>query len=74
MSDDPWACYDQLLVGRKAIAKACGEPERKISCLVAQGLRAWKAGDRGTWKCLMSDVMAYLREQRERHFKTMSSG
>lgn len=58
-----------VLTGRKAIAQYLGEPERKIRTLVKQGLRAWKTGEKGTWKCFKSDCNQFLQAQRDHYLK-----
>jgi hypothetical protein len=53
-----------LLLGRKEIAAACGEPQAKMKDLVSQGLKAWKTSEKGTWKCFYTDCMDFLERQK----------
>lgn len=60
---------EDVLTGRKEIARYLGEPERRIRGLVKQGLKAWKTSKRGTWKCFKADCNDFLMAQRDHYSK-----
>ena len=60
---------DRLLIGRKEICRACGEPEKRIGRLVRQGLRAWKVSAKSNWRCLQSDALEFVRAQRDHYLR-----
>lgn len=61
--------YNDPLRGRDEILRFLGKRNQAMQPLVESGLRAWRSGPCGSWRCFQKDAHEYLMMERDEELK-----